>query len=184
MKRILLFSALITLLALVAAPALAKGPADKITISGPGLRGVVEITDQATLEALPIFAPADIEFDNRRGIAAPEVGEGYELVRYFQQGNTLRAIDMAHYYPNPSGGVGYVFYDGLVDPGMYSEFDGKWYPATPKGDAVMKQLLAQHGVSLLPSTGVRSRSLVDLLVLVGGLLAGGLWSRKFSLHGC
>ena len=163
---------------------LAKGPADMITISGPGLPGIIEITDRATLALLPMFAPADIEFNNRNGIPEPTVDEGYELVRYFQQGRMLRAIDMAHYYPNPSAGVGYVFYDGFVNPGMSTEFDGKWYPATAKGDAVMQQLIAQHSDRLLPTIGAAAPPAVRLLVITGSLslLLIGSIARHRSIH--
>jgi hypothetical protein len=55
--RLLLLVLLSTLA--VAALALAKGPPDKATISGPGLKGEVEITDPGSLAYLGLGALGD-----------------------------------------------------------------------------------------------------------------------------
>lgn len=137
----------------------AKGPPDRAVLQGPGLKAPVEITDQATLAAFSFFQFEQVETNNRQGIPAPKVGAGYELTRYTRdQSGTVRPWDVLHYYPNPSGQGGVIFLDGLIGP-SYTEFDGKWYPASQEGDAAIRRVLADNGVSLgqrsvLPATGV------------------------------
>jgi hypothetical protein len=72
LKRILF--GVIALLLLATNQALAKGPPDKVTISGPGLDDTIEITDPASLAHLELGAlenlgrgaipkPAGVSFD-------------------------------------------------------------------------------------------------------------------------
>lgn len=153
---------------------LAKGAPSKVTISGPGLVGEVEVADPDLLEAFSFF-----QFENiYRKIETPlEPGEGYVVTRYVQDGTTLRAWDRAIYYPSPAGELGVVFLEGLIGPSA-SEFDGYWYWASRDGDAVMQQILAEHvatpaqetpGTTLLPMTPMATfaLSLLALLALVG-----------------
>src|SRR5919108_5584670 len=99
LSRIIAIAA-IALLTLPAYLALAwpNQPPDKATISGPGLKGEVEITDKAALAALALGTMEDFK---QGPIAAPQVGEGYVITRYFY-GGTFNFARL-HYYPNPSG---------------------------------------------------------------------------------
>jgi hypothetical protein len=162
--------------------ALAKGPAAKVTITGPNLREEIEVTHSTVLEALSL---AQFE-EFSQSIEAPEgLGTGYELTRYFKDGSRLWAFDHLHYYPDPAGGPGYVFYDGLLEGG-WSEYDGKWFQVSATGETALQRLLAEEGVAieaeapaeslLLPVTGGTTWPLAGLAVAMGGLLlVGGLF---------
>lgn len=172
MKRYLTMIAAVVFVALATVPAFAKGPPSKATISGPGLPGTVEITDPALLNALSFFQFENVNENNRHGIAAPaHPGAAYLITRYVENPDrSFRPWDELHYYP--ADNRGYVFLDGLIGD-SYTEFDGRWYQASPEGDAAMKQLLAQHGVSLLPATGKTLPFHWWLLTLGGSLLVLG-----------
>lgn len=170
------------LAALLVPAALAKGPPDKLTISGPGLDGEVEVTDRELLAEIGFGALEDFNENQRSGIAEPSVGEGYTLVRALRNPNgTYQPWDQAHYYPNP-GGRGYIFYDGLVGPNT-SEFDGKWYHARPEGEAAMQRLLQTLGAEspadqALPATGMERAPRGWLIGLAGALLLAGALARR------
>jgi hypothetical protein len=181
----------LTLLAMLLAGGrlvLAKGSPEKVVIRGEGLAEPVEITDRPTLGAFSFFVFEQVETNFRRGIEKPQVGAGYELTRFIhRQDGSLLAWDMVHYYPDPSGQGGYVYVDGLIGP-SYTEFDGKWYPVSAKGDAAMRRLLAEHRITLpappaLPAAGNDPRLalwLMFLAVTLAGL--GGLLRLLHTRH--
>jgi hypothetical protein len=117
----------------------AKGPANKIVITGPDFNGEFVLTDQ---EMLNHISMAGLE-DFQRGILSetPSVeGEGYEMTRYFESDpGKYRPFDVVIYYPSPENGVGYVFYDGIIDG--WSEYDDQWFYATPEGYETMERVL-------------------------------------------
>jgi hypothetical protein len=161
--------------------ALAKGPAAKVTITGPNLSEEIEVTDSTALEALSL---AQFE-EFSRPIEAPEgLGAGYELTRYFKDGSRLWAFDHLHYYPDPAGGPGYVFYDGLLEGG-WSEYDGKWFQVSARGETALQGLLAEAPAEslLLPVTGGSAWPWAGLVVAIGGLLlAGGVFLRSYKVY--
>ena len=148
----------------------ATGAPRKAVVPGPGLPTPVEIVDPETLGTLSFFVFEQVETNNRRGLDAPAVGVGYEITRsIYDQDNSLLAWDMVHYYPNGTGTGGSIFVDGLIGP-FSTEFDGKWYPASPKGDTPMRALLADHGIvlgvqTMLPRTGTRPGLPLQLVIL-------------------
>ena len=155
-------------------------PPDRATISGPGLDGTVEITDPKALAALKLGAMEDL---NAGPIAPPVVsGDGYQISRYFGGFN----FASLRYYPNPNG-QSYVYWqDGPQLQGSHTPYNGQWLAATPAGDAAMKQVLNNLGVSLsgpaqgnsltAPSALVPSAmwpwlaALLAVAALAGGLL--------------
>jgi LPXTG-motif cell wall-anchored protein len=163
--------------------ALAKGPPDKLTISGPGLQGEIEVTDPALLADIGFGGLEEFDSNGRHGIPEPAVGEGYTLIRLLRNPNgTFQPWDQLRYYPNALDGRGVVFYDGLIGPNT-SEFDGRWYFARPAGEAGMQRLLATLGVTApvpqaLPATGATTAR--PWLIGLGAalLLAGGLLHRR------
>jgi hypothetical protein len=124
----------------------AKGGPSKVTISGPGLVDVVEVTDPKLLQAFEFYRFENI---SRRIEAPADPGEGYVITRYVRDGRypqdeaKLIAWDRAIYYPGSAGEVGVVFLEGLIGPNS-NEFDGYWYRATGVGDTAMQQILAEH----------------------------------------
>lgn len=165
----------------------AKGPPAKAVLSGPGLQGEVAITDAQALAPLALgvledFTGGAIQAPGERATDANR----YTLVSYFDDGNgSYRPFDRLYYYPDPSGGRGYILYEGLRISGGWSEYDGKWFNATPEGDQSMRRLLERLGVTLtvaptLPATGRGSVGVAWLLALAGVFaLGGGLlrWRR-------
>jgi hypothetical protein len=134
---------LIALLVLYYAPmALAKGEVlTRITISGPGLKSTIEITDPNSLNALGSF---DLLYDWGRP-NAPHVGTGFEVTRFYAVGDGGPTSDRFRYYPMPSGRPGYIYLLDNEDspaPGQH------WYYASVRGDATLQRLLKQAGAQL------------------------------------
>ncbi len=147
LRFVLYITVSLTTIGLAVLPrAYAKGPADKITITGPGLDGMIEITDPDTAEALSMTMLEDF----RVFIDVPErLGPGYELTRYYRlESGSYRPFDQVAYYPDLYGGRGYVNYIGIVNGS--SEYDGKWFRAQDEADQVIRQVLFEHDV-LLPA---------------------------------
>jgi len=110
------------LLALVTSiSVLAKGAFSFISITGPDLKTSVRVSDLALTEDFFTFA----DFYRDRVEAPANPGAGYEITRYYVNGNRESAFDKLHYYPD----TGFVYYDGIVNGS--SEYDGKWYLAKP-----------------------------------------------------
>jgi len=180
------------------------GPPEKVTVSGQGLTGVIAVTDPATLRALGtiVFFAWD---EPRSAVAAPQVGAGYDLTRYYNA--EAGGFDHLRYYPSPAGGPGAIFYVGPTGSGDSRQIAqvvgldarvGKWYTATPQEDAAVQQLLRAANATGLLSTVPATRataeprstvadagaSLAWLLVL-GALGTGGIigigtvrWRRR------
>ncbi|MEJ2558519.1 MAG: hypothetical protein P8186_20355 [Anaerolineae bacterium] len=179
----LILSAL-ALLVVVRDPTLAKGPADKVTVNGPGLKREIEITHSQDLQALSVGQLEDF----KNPIAAPsEVGPGYELTRYYKDKTNFIAFDHVRYHPDPAGGRGYVIYLGLTNG--WSEYDGQWFRATAQGEQALQRILAENGVRLdqaawpvpLPIlAGNAEQHAIWLIALTGAaiLTAGWLYVRR------
>ena len=99
----------------------AKGSFTFIRVTGRDLQDAVQLSD-STVTA-DYFAFAD--FFQALAKDPENPGAGYEITRYYVEGNRESAFDKLHYYPD----TGYVYYDGLVNGS--SEYDGKWYLAKP-----------------------------------------------------
>jgi WD40 repeat protein len=136
--------------------ALAKGPWGKVEISGEGLSGVVEITDPQLLNDLSIGIFQDLALGS---IDTPEVvGGGYKMLRgWDNEQGVFTPFDLVHYYADPRGGPGYLYYDGLVNGG--SEFDHHWYRVTPEGEKAIQQFFAAHDIKTRKADQVRARVL-------------------------
>jgi LPXTG-motif cell wall-anchored protein len=182
-NRLFRLCGVIALLVLAVTPALAKGPPDKVEISGPGLDTGFAVTDRAQLEAFGLGAFEDIEAGV---IDAPEVksGNGYEitsLIRDPSQPSGYWTFDQRHYYAGPKGERGYVFYDGIVNG--HSEYDGRWFRASTAGEQVMLSILSEQAAkspAALPSTGEAAAAHWEALAILALLLlgAGGVILRQ------
>lgn len=151
--------ALLTAILLPSSVAPAKGPPDKVVITGPGLPNQIVVTDHATLAALEFSALMDFESPAE----APSTRAGYTLTYYYldSSGKSEPAFVM-RYYPDSSGGAGRVY-------NRYAP-NGPWLYAQPDGDSTMRQLLQAHGVAVTPSVGVLPTSRASVyatLVIVG-----------------
>ena len=109
---------------------LAKGSFAFISITGPDLKEAVRVSDPVLTE---VFTFAD--FFQDRTEAPVDPGIGYEITRYYVDGNRESAFDKLHYYPE----TGFVYYDGIVNGS--SEYDGKWYAAKPDIKTIFESAL-------------------------------------------
>jgi hypothetical protein len=114
-----------------------ESPPERATISGPGLAGEVEVTDKELLAALSLGTFENFE---KGPISTPKVGEGYQITRYFYDASFN--FGRLHYYRNPTGGPGYIFFeDGPDLVGNHTMYDRKWFYATAQGDKAVQRLL-------------------------------------------
>jgi len=128
------------LAAATALPALAwpDQPPDFATIAGPGIVGEVKITDASLLASLALGAVED--FGTGPLAAAPKVGEGYVITRYFY-GGTFNFARLT-YYPAAAGAPGYVYFeDGPQLEGSHTPYDGRWLYVTASGAAALQKIL-------------------------------------------
>lgn len=152
MKK-MLYTNLFCLLLLVSSmsTALAKGPADKITISGPGLSEPIEITDARILEK---FSPwGEAFFDERQGFLAesPVVDASYQVQFFMRdQGGELRLSYIFEYAP---GDPGYIHLPGKGDKDyeinkgtIMRREDGGWLYASEGWYDLMRNLLGDQEI--------------------------------------
>lgn len=131
--------------------ALAKGVWNKVTISGEGLPGVIEITDEAVLQSFWMYIFQDL---TQPPINPPQVvGSGYELRRGWVENDVFTPFDMVRYYADPEGDEGYLYYVGLVnadgEADGSSEYDGNWYRVTAVGEAAMQEVFSDYDIQPL-----------------------------------
>ena len=126
--------------------ALAKGPPQKVTVSGGDLPHEIEITgDEALLNALAMMSLEDYQTLTPD---APETisGDGYLITRFYEvSSGRYVAFDAVRYYPNPDGGKGYLNYVGIVNG--WSEYDGKWFRPSASGEAALQALIGSAGAA-------------------------------------
>ncbi len=145
MKKLVVSFALVVLLFTSAALAQAKGRPDRLAISGPGLTGVVEVSDLNLLEGLDLMEM----IAQRQIITAPNISGAYELTSYYREDNQYRVAHRVRYTLNPSGGAGFVYDLGGADSGVVANHDGKWFCAAPYADAALRSLLQRLGVAVV-----------------------------------
>ncbi len=138
MKRLclLVISALVAALVLVAGVAQAKGIPTKVVITGPGLVHPLVVTGAAA-HPLGMFSLDD--FNHPLAQVPTHLGPGYLLVR--------DDFDHLRYYPAARQHAGYIYYIGIVHNG-WSAYDHHWYRAGAKGEHALQHILVSHGVVL------------------------------------
>jgi hypothetical protein len=100
----------------------AKGKFAFIVVTGAGLKDKVRFIDPSLTTDFFAFA----NFYRDKAEAPVDPGVGYEITRYYFDGDREIVFDKLHYYPE----TGYVYYDGVVNGS--SEYDHKWYTAQPE----------------------------------------------------
>lgn len=177
MLKRLIQSAIIVLLlsSLNAGNAYAKGAPARMTIQGPGIPDVLEITDVVLLAPFGWGDFADFSSpiearDNMKG--------GYVITRYVLMGGTImRNLDRLIYYPGFGDEGSIVFYEGIIDKKFIyggSPHDGKWFRVSDKGEIAIQQIFDAHGISPKGNTPLilssaaynRSRTLYSLILAV------------------
>jgi hypothetical protein len=164
----------------------AKGGFNFVTISGPGLKEPMRVTDPALTR--DFFTFADFYEDKTKAPAQP--GEDYEILRYYVDGKREIVFDRLHYYPE----TGFVFYDGIENG--ESEYDGDWYTAKPEIKTIFESALSAQTQSVAPvdKQAVTSREPTNsneflsgsmVLAIIASLtmiLALAFWLRKSTVH--
>lgn len=141
------FAAMVAVLALTTGAAFAKpGHGDgKVTISGPGINGVIEVIDPEMQSGL---SPYDFLAQLNPYIEAPQVAEGqdYDIVYYLKRPDgTYEAVERMRYVLDPKGGPGYIYYaDDLT------RSTGTWFQLTPEGDTRLQSVLSRIGITIAP----------------------------------
>ena len=140
--------------------ALAKPPADKITVTGLGLDGPVEITDAASLAPFDPWTMGFIDWNRNIVNEFPPNLETYEVSFYFNRDSSsasvLELIFVFQYSPDPlPRRLGYIYIpNSEVDRsalGHGAQWNpNKWLYATPSWGVLMRQVLLENDVS--PST--------------------------------
>jgi hypothetical protein len=158
MKPKLLFVGVtLAILLVLAVPASAKGIASLIEIEVPGLENTIRVEG---LDAVWDLSIGQLE-DFTQPLDAPaDAGVGLYLTRYLSDNERdTYPFDNVVYFASQTGGRGYVYYLGMING--RSEYDGRWFQATPEGDAAISAVLAQHGVKL-DAVGLDTSAAVSL----------------------
>ena len=134
-------------------PVLAKGPVDKITLTGPGLTNPIEITDPESLAPFNPWTRGFIDWGRGLVTEPPPAEQTYTVSLYLRARGVIYVLQ---YSPDPSGGPGYLYIPGRGDP-WYSlnigtiltgdsdawNPNGKWQYATSDWDALMQRALRE-----------------------------------------
>lgn len=112
-------------------------PPNKALISGPGIKGQVEISDPTVLAVLRLGSLEDL---STGAIQKPNIaGEGYNIIRYFE--GSFHFADLT-YYPGANGARSYVYWqDGPDLQGDHTPYNNQWLNVTAHGDAVLQRFL-------------------------------------------
>lgn len=118
----------------------AKG-SNYVVITQRDLSEPIIVDDLALASRLSLTMLEDVDHGAIDEPTNLDLDAGYRLERGFFEENveTFVPWDASVYYPDPEGGRGYVFYDGIINGG--SEYDNKWYRARMEAEAVLQQVL-------------------------------------------
>lgn len=184
-RRSVLWLSLVFIFLFGVAGAFAKGPIDMVIVVGPDWYGEIEVTQPEALEHFDIAV-----FVNFNAVieAPSALKQGYLMTRYMLVDGEYQAFDRVLYFSNPQGGLGYVYYLGMVD--AHGAYDGKWYRVSEEGEEALWNVLQASDVrrasdsvdANLPSPGSESivKQYLWLFTLAGGLGAGWFLGRRRS----
>ncbi|MDX1614111.1 MAG: hypothetical protein R3300_07345 [Candidatus Promineifilaceae bacterium] len=197
---LLLVAALLVLSGLIVGEIQAKGKttAERITIAGPNLEQTIVVEELVRLQKLSLMSLEDFE----QTVQPPaDIGPGWTVIRYYREGGYVqetahpdavleaaeevvfqrtqgfRPIDKVRYHADPDGGPGYIYYIQL-NLNIIVPYEGNWYRATAEGDAIMREVLAEHDVTLTGGQSAEQPSdaalRIELVVVVSLALVLGL----------
>ncbi len=139
----------------------------RITISGPGLPGKVEVTDQEVLYAL-----VDLPAGERLQEAPSELGRAYYTIRQdVGDGDRVFAVNVYHYYPDPQGGPEHLLFADVINGS--ASLEGDWFLVDERTGQALQAFLAAH-VTTGPDTahGLAASGLAWGVLAVVALLVG------------
>jgi hypothetical protein len=180
--RLWLICLVIVALLVVVGPVAAKGAPVRVSITGPGIDGEIVVTEPELLEALGLYQFNDLA--RRIDAPAEPPSNGYRIYRYMMDGES--SWDSLTYYPDPAGGLGWLYFDGLNPAIGSTQGQGEWYRPSEAGAAAMRQILTDAGVlasatSASPGGLARPIALpIIFATLMVALIAGGAFLLRRS----
>ena len=147
-KIALLLVGLVTalLMAVTFLPAAAKGPFSRVIITSSQLEQPITVSDPLALSFLSLGVLEDFQSSGALEMPADAAQIGYDLERQWTIGdNQLQTFDRVSYHPNRNSGRGYI-HIVRTEVGT-SNYDGKWFQATPEGEAALRAVIAGETVT-------------------------------------
>lgn len=118
---------------LLVLPAQAKGPANRIVLTGPNLETPIFLTEPEIIGRLSFGSFEDFLAGAVDEPADP--GDYFELERQFElENDKFQTFDKVRFYPDP----GLIHYLGIVNG--WTEYDDRWYPARPEAAVAFRTL--------------------------------------------
>jgi hypothetical protein len=168
-----------------------------LTVSGPGINGVLALNNPQGLLQLQQYGFFGTTTDTSNLTKVPQnLGTGYRVTGYLNlDGNSIPFVQ-GIYYPAIAGEQSYIHFTGGFDgTTMKATSVDRWAMVSPAAAAVFSQMVAAQGATLqigvqpatvqapvsLPVAPVLPASLLSALIVAGAVvLAAGSWLRKRS----
>jgi hypothetical protein len=141
MRKLRILGLIVAALAWLGMQAVSAKGANYIVITQRDLGEPIIVDDLSMASQLSLTMLEDVDHGAIDEPTNLDMDVGYRLERGFYEENveTFVPWDASVYYPDPEGGRGYVFYDGIINGG--SEYDKKWYRARMEAEALLQQVL-------------------------------------------
>ncbi len=166
-----------------------------LTVSGPGINGVLALNNSQGLLQLEQYGFFGTTTDTSTLANVPQnLGQGYQVVGYLNLDGKSVPFVQGIYYPGISGAQGYIHFTGALDTAtMKPTKADRWAVVNSQAAASFSRMVAAQGVilqaaqratashtaaSLPAATALPSSLLLAALVGVGAMLAGGRWMKR------
>ncbi len=167
-----------------------------LTISGPGINGVLTLNNPQGLLQLQQYGFFGTTTDTSTLQSIPRsLGQGYTVTGYLNLDGTSVPFAQGIYYPAIAGQQGYIHFTGGYDGAtMKPTKVDRWAVVTPSAAAAFSKMVASQGVTLQLAVGVPAVPVPSSLpvaaampsgallpALAGAafvLLAGGMWIKR------
>lgn len=145
-KSIWFFILLIALLAIPSTVVFAK-ELGLLTISGPGIKGEVSLSDHDDMMNLEQSG----FFDQAKFVKPPEnLGQGYNIVAHLNlDGKLVPMVEMV-YFPAEDGEPGYVHYTGRLNGETLQPVD-EWAQMRPQAESALRNLMTANKITIQPA---------------------------------
>jgi len=177
MRIVLFVGVLLFLASLPLAPtAFAKGQPHHVTITSPALAEPIVITYPETWSGLD---PWKVELIDRTRPAMrerPQVGQWFRVAHYVTDHNNLgyQSLFSAYdFYADPSGGPGYVYWQGWT-PDPFSA-EPRWHYASAEWGALMHRVLQESAADTAASNLIKRGLRIGTVVMTPSLATGAFW---------
>lgn len=166
-----------------------------LTVSGPGINGVLTLNEAQGLLRLQQYGFFGTTTDTTTLPGVPQqLGQGYAVAGYLNLDGTPIPFVQGVYFPAIAGQQGYIHFTGGFDGATMKPTQvDRWAVVSPAAAAAFSQMVAAQGVTLQPAVGVPAVHVSPALppapvmpvnslpIIVAGmlaLLAGSLWMKR------